>query len=235
MPATVDTSHMDAAKKVEGDRVVYSMHYSNENPTIAPQTQSTFDLAPRFSVSTFKDYDSLASAYSALALPMSTVMPAIRAKAEEIMAGSVDRRDQALKIYDWISTHVRYVALEFGQGSIVPHSADHVLSVGYGDCKDHAILFAALLKAKGIDSNLALINAGNTYTVAKVPSLAPFNHPITWLSEFRLYADTTNGRVVPFGLLPLPEYGKPVLHVGNATGALHQPPPYEHVYIFGIL
>jgi hypothetical protein len=44
------------------------------------------------------------------------------------------------------------------------------------------------------------------------------------LPEFQLYADTTNGANVPFGFLPNSEYGKPVLHIGDAGGALHETP-----------
>ena len=97
---------------------------------------------------------------------------------------------------------MRYVALEFGRGGIIPHNADSVLANGYGDCKDHTALFAAMLKAKGIASNLVILNATDIHTLAKVPTIAPFNHMIAWLPEFHLYADTTAGKVTPFGLLP---------------------------------
>jgi transglutaminase-like putative cysteine protease len=224
MAPIMETRSINPTKKNDGDRVVYTLHYSNTKPTMPSKIQSPYDLSPRFSLSTFKDYDALANAYSALALPSITVTPAIQAKADEITAGITDRKEQAHKIYDWVAMHVRYVAIELGQGGIVPHSADHVLTDVYGDCKDHAVLFAALLKAKGIDSNLVLINGANTYTLGKAPTLAPFNHMIVWLPAFHLYADTTAGRIMPFGLLPLPEYGKPVIHIGDSAGALHQTP-----------
>ena len=224
MTPSIDTANLNPSKKVTGDRVVYTLHYSNTKPTMPSKIQSAYDLAPRFSVSTFKDYDALATAYAALASPSLIVTPAIQAKADEITAGITDRKEQAHKIYDWIAMHVRYVAIEFGQGGIVPHSADHVLLDAYGDCKDHAVLFAAMLRAKGIDSNLVLINGSNSYTLGKAPTLLPFNHMIIWLPEFHLYADTTGGRLVPFGLLPRLEYGKPVIHIGDNTGALHRVP-----------
>ena len=224
MTLTLDSRDLNPAKSTDGDGLLYTVHYSNLHPSPDSAIQSVFDLAPRLSVSTFKDYDALAAAYALLATPAIGVTPAIQAKADEIAAGTSDRREQAHKIYDWVSLHIRYVALEFGQGGIVPHDADRVLADGYGDCKDHAVLFAALLKAKGISANLVLINATNTYTVAKVPTMAPFNHVIVWLPDFRFYADTTNGRLVPFGLLPVPEYGKPVLHIADRSGAVHQIP-----------
>ncbi len=155
-------------------------------------------------MSSYPDYDALAKAVGALALPTTAVTPAIQAKADEIAGGSKNHKDETRKIYDWIGAHIRYVAIELGQGGYVPHSADSVLAHGYGDCKDNAVLFAALLKARGIDSKLVLINLTNIYTVAKVPTLGPFNHMISWLPEFHMYADATNASIVSFGGLAPP-------------------------------
>ncbi|HWY61706.1 MAG TPA: DUF3857 and transglutaminase domain-containing protein [Rhizomicrobium sp.] len=224
MALTLETRSLDAVKSADGDRVLYKIRYTNQHPLFGAVPQADYDLMPRLSVSTFKDYDALAAAYAPLAAPALTVTPAIQARADEIVAGTSDRREQVRRIYDWVSAHIRYLALEFGQGGIVPHDADHVLANGYGDCKDHATLFVALLKARGIPANLVLINGTNIYTAAKVPTIAPFNHMIVWLPDLRLYADTTNGRVVPFGLLPNAEYGKPVVHIADKSGALHQIP-----------
>ena len=224
LPLYVEAHGLTAVKTTSGDRTLYTIHYANAKPVMPGQAQSGFDLEPRLSLSTFKDYDAFAATYGAMALPAIAVTPAIQAKADEITAGVPDRRDQAHRIYNWVAGHIRYVALEFGQGGIVPHAADRVLANAYGDCKDHAVLFAALLKAKGIESNLVLINSGNAFTVAKVAAMAPFNHMITWIPDFHLYADTTNGRFVSFGLLPMSEYGKPVIHIGDRSGALHATP-----------
>jgi hypothetical protein len=105
----------------------------------------------------------------------------------------------------------------------VPHPADKVLSNGYGDCKDHAILFSALLKAKGIASHTALINLGASYALANAPTFGSLNHAITWLPDFNLYVDTT-AAVAPFGVLPFEEYGKPVVLAGAATPAVRRTP-----------
>jgi len=156
--------------------------------------------------------------------PTLTVTPQIQAKADEITAGVGDRREQARRIYDWVSRHVRYVAIEFGAGGIVPHAPDSVLTNAYGDCKDHAALFLALLKAKGIDGNAVLINGRDSYTVAAVPTFGAFNHMIAWLPEFALYADTTSGQAA-FGTLPNAEYGKPVVVLGVERDALRHIAP----------
>src|SRR5262249_4006254 len=93
----------------------------------------------------------------------------------------------------------------------------------YGDCKDHTVLFASLLKAKGIESEMVMINGNDSYSLSEVPTLAQLNHLISWLPEFGLYADTTSG-LAPFGTLPLEEYGKPVVHATVAGKALRKTP-----------
>jgi transglutaminase-like putative cysteine protease len=49
-------------------------------------------------------------------------------------------------------------------GRVVPNDAASVLHNKFGDCKDKATLMWALLAAKGISSEQALINLGNAYT-----------------------------------------------------------------------
>lgn len=224
MPLTVEAVQLTAETTKGADSTTYGIHYSNAKPVSDDNVPlARFDRSPRFSLSSFPSYDALAGAYAALAEPKLVVTGAIQAKADEITAGATGRRERVEKIYNWVSSHIRYVAVEFGLGSIVPHDADSVLANGYGDCKDHAALFTALLKAKNIRSNLVLVNSSNAYTVAKVPTLGAFNHVITWIPDLKIYADTT-ARTPPFGFLPRSEYGKPALHIGDAARALHSIP-----------
>ncbi|HUO91359.1 MAG TPA: DUF3857 and transglutaminase domain-containing protein [Rhizomicrobium sp.] len=211
-------------KSTHGGTTTYSVAFSVDKP-VSDLTEpvSNFDRGPKFSVSTFKTYDQLAQAYARLVQAKVAVTPAIAAQANTITAGTADPREQARRIYDWVSMHVRYVAIELGVGGFVPHDPESVMSRGYGDCKDHAALFASLLKAKGIDSQLVLINAVNAYTVSDVPTFSAFNHMIVWLPQFGVYADTTSG-ISSFGSLPQSEYGKPVLHVVTTGPALHRTP-----------
>ena len=54
-----------------------------------------------------------------------------------------------------------------------------------------------------------LIDTGNRYRASEAATPALFNHVLSYLPEFDLYADSTAG-VAPFGTLPADEYGKPV-------------------------
>jgi hypothetical protein len=147
------------------------------------------------------------------------VTPNVQALADQLTQGAADRREQARKLYEWVSGHIRYVAIELGQGSLVPHDVDAILANGYGDCKDDDVLLQSLLKAKGIVSQSVLINGSASYEMPDVPSLATLNHVITYIPEFKLYLDST-AQVAPFGVLPMNEYGKPIVSVSDKEAAL---------------
>ncbi len=116
-----------------------------------------------------------------------------------------------------MSKHIRYVSIWLGNGGYVPHEATKILEMRYGDCKDHAVVFEALLKAKGIASAPVLINSGNRYRLPEAATPAAFNHVFTYLPELDLYADSTIG-VAPLGTLAADEYGK-LVAVAIDTGA----------------
>jgi transglutaminase-like putative cysteine protease len=224
MPLRTEEHGIEAERRQDGDRIVYRVHAAYpEALTAEPAAVGPFQRLPRFFASSLPDYAAMARAYAALAQPKEAVTPEIQRLADRLTEGIADRKDQARALYDWVSTHVRYVAVWLAQGAIEPHAASAVLEVGYGDCKDHAVLFGALLRARGIDSEPVLINLGNEYELPGPPTLAVLNHVITWLPEFALYVDTT-ACVAPFGVLAFQEYGKPVVHAG-ATGPVERRAP----------
>ncbi len=215
---------MSFTKKSGPEGIDYKWTYSSADaqPEDAATT-SAFDRWPRLAASSFRNYDGVGHAYSELAAQKVIVTPAVSAKANEITAGIADRREQAKAVYDWVSRHIRYVAIFLDNGGMVPHDPDTILANAYGDCKDHTVLFASLLKAKGIASEIVLINGDNAYTFADVGLTMPMNHAINYLPDFKLYADTTAG-VAPFGTLPPLEYGKPVVHALTTGRAVRETP-----------
>lgn len=211
MALKIETHGVDFHKRRHGDQIVYSWHYSA--PTPAPPDHvviAPIKKTPRFYVSTFSDYRELGDAYAAAAAPKMAVTPQIQALADRLTRGLDDKRAQAKALYEWVSGHIRYVAVELGRGSLVPHAAQAVLTNGYGDCKDHVTLLGALLKAKGIASEGVLIDSGANYDLTEAPTFSGLNHIITYVPSLDLYLDST-AVVAPFGVLPFDEYGKPVV------------------------
>lgn len=174
------------------------------------------DYSPRVVISSMASGTDLARAYRALVPDATRPTPAVSALAERLTRGITDPRLQAKSLYDWVRLNVRYVNVVLERGGFVPRPLDSIVANSYGDCKDHATLLGALLKAKGLDSTPVLIQAGNAYWVPAPGALQAFNHMITYVPSLDLYLDAT-GRYTAFGALPPADAGKQVLHV--ATGA----------------
>jgi len=192
---------------------------------------SPFDRDPMLLASTFKSYEELGRAFGDAAAPKAAVTPEIAALAEEITSGINDRRAQAAAIDAWMKKNIRYVAVYLSLGRVVPHDAATVLAEKFGDCKDKVTLMSALLAAKGITSEEALINLGNAYKLPQPPTLATLNHVILYLPEFDLYDDPTVSWAA-FGVLSPEAYDKPVVHVAPAIVRLARTPamrPQDHV------
>lgn len=174
-----------------------------------------------FAASTFPDYAALGTAYAAQA--NAGPSDATRALAARLTKTIPDRHDQAEALYDYVSTQIRYVGLQLGSGRVVPRSPDAVLASGYGDCKDHVVLLQALLASVGIESVPALISTKPRYDLPQPPTLDVLDHVILYLPDFHLFADATSG-YAPFGVLPIGEYGKPVILAGATGGRLDRVP-----------
>ena len=179
------------------------------------------DFAPAVHVTTFADRSALAAAYQAGARPKTDPTPAIQALAQELTAGATTERDKVLRLYNWVSRHIRYVSLEIGAGGYIPHPAQSILDHRYGDCKDHVVLLEALLRAVGIESTPALVNLGRAMRLPELTLLTPFNHVITYVPSLGLYLDST-ARFAPLGMLPEEVMDKPVLL--TATGQVARTP-----------
>lgn len=155
----------------------------------------------------------MARAYEARAADKYRVTPEVQKLANQITKSIAEPKDQARALYNWVSKEIRYVAIYFGAGGVVPHYADEIIKNRYGDCKDKTTLLIALLNAKGIAASSADINSGNSYALPRLAVLGPFNHVITYLPQWDIYLDPTAERA-PFGVLPYNELDKPTVLTG---------------------
>ena len=218
-PATLDIRHDEQLMKYqesqEGEQIV--RRWSASTAPGAVSDKNAADLAfslPAVRISTFPDFDAIASAYYRPAKEKAVVTPEVQTLADEITKDKRDTKEQAHALYDWVTHNIRYVAVYFGSGRFVPNDTATILSRRFGDCKDAATLLSALLAAKGIASEHVLINASSTYRLAKTATLSAFNHVIVYIPSLDRYVDPT----VPFGnfdRLPLTDSGKPVVRVSD--------------------
>jgi transglutaminase-like putative cysteine protease len=214
-PASMPIIHAEQQFNYEetraGDTVVHrwSGHFQIPQST----EQNVADLTtrlPRFSFSTFRSYEAIGAAFYDGAKPLLEVTPAVADLAEDITRGKTEHRQQAEAIFDWVTANIRYLAVLLGSGRVVPNPPETVIANRYGDCKDVATLMGALLAAKGIASEYALIHTNPVYRLDTSPLTGSFNHVILYLPEFDLYADPTSALSF-VGRLPRADLGKPVL------------------------
>jgi tetratricopeptide (TPR) repeat protein len=195
-------------ERADGDRRILTWHSSftkrpseTEEENILKILREVGGKQPDVQISTFKSWQDVGRWYVDLEQPRAEVTDSIRAKADEIVKGQRTKLGKAKAIFEYVETNIRYVSLSFGLGRFQPHSAPDVLASQYGDCKDKATLFQALLAAEKIESFPVLINSQHKID-PDVPSPLQFDHLISLvlLDGTQYWADTTAG-AAPFGLL----------------------------------
>jgi hypothetical protein len=236
----VSTTVQPSIRKDGGEKIYEwkTSHLRKADTGDAKNRKKTADKKPSIQITTFKTWQELGEWYRGLAASRAAVTPAIQKKEQEITAGLTTDAAKQQAIYSYVSTQIRYIALNFGIGRLQPHFAETVLHNKYGDCKDKHTLFAALMKAAGYEVWPALIGA-DIKLDPDVPSLAQFNHVISVLPNGKqiTWLDTTE-EVAPFGILDsslrdkqalvIPAKGVPSLKKTPAN------PPFSTSFLFNM-
>lgn len=206
----------------EDGTVRYRFHYANRDPVETDEmTVSSMDTAPYVRISSIASMLEEAKLYQAAAHDREQPTERVRQLADEITVGIADPKEQARALYNWVATQIRYVGIYLGDGGIVPNYADDILRNLYGDCKDKSTLLVALLAAKGIGAESAMVNSGYVFTLPKLGDISPINHVITYLPAWDLYVDATD-RYAAFGELSYSVSDKPT--VLGKSGRYHRTP-----------
>ena len=219
---------MEQSENGEKDgRKVVAWRYANPKPMQDERRDFSVydpDRETGFAFSTFRSYEQIATAYGVRALPKAAVTNRVRELAADIVRETREQREQARLLYEWVAKHITYAGNCIGIGAVVPRDIGFILDNKMGDCKDHATLLQALLRARGIESTQALVNAGSVYSLPKIPVVSTVNHVINYLPAFDLYVDSTSDST-PFGMLPFSDQDKPVLLVEGFKAGLKTPRP----------
>lgn len=220
-----------------GGRAVYRWTNSQLKPTSSDSDKKEKPASegerPDLAWTSFRTWQELGDWYHSLAAPQSVPNDAVRAQADALTQGAKTPEDQVKAIYTFVSTHIRYIGIDFGIGRYEPHPAAEVLANQYGDCKDKDTLLEALLHAKGFITAPALIGVGFD-AVPDLPSPGQFNHVITTvqLPSGRIWLDATP-EVAPYRLLVSAIRDKQALVIpASGAAALEKTPalpPYPFV------
>lgn len=228
-PATMPARHEGrgmSERMVERDgRKIVEWRWANPQPVKSERRDySVFDAEKEvgYAFSTFADHAAIAAAYGVRALPKARPSERVAALAAGVVSGKNDKREQARALYEWVAGNITYAGNCIGIGAVVPRDLAFVLDNKMGDCKDHATLLQAMLESVGIKSTQALVNAGSSYGLQRIPVAFAVNHVINYLPEFDLFVDSTSD-ATPFGMLPFSVQGKPVLLVEGHRNGLKTP------------
>jgi len=185
----------------EGDRRIYTWSVKNFVPDGKKREQEEIDDTPDVQLSSFTDWQQIATWYTKLQSERAVPDDAVKKKAAELTRGATMPEEKTRRLYDFVAQNIRYVSLSFGVGRLQSHAASEVLQNGYGDCKDKHTLLQAMLAAEDIKSYPVLIHSDRKLD-QDVPSPAQFDHLITAVKfgENLTWLDST-AEVAPYGLI----------------------------------
>lgn len=93
-----------------------------------------------------------------------------------------DALSQLRGVHDWVRTHIRYLADDTRNHSILPHDPDSVLTTGFGDCKDRAYLICALAQRLNLAVHLGVVSTTPSPPFVRMTPWQ-FNHVICAYSD----------------------------------------------------
>lgn len=139
----------------------------------------------------------------------------------------VNRQETISRIVAALHKGVRYTGIEFGQASLQPTPAAEILKRHYGDCKDEAALLVAMLRAAGIEADMALLDTGPGIDVDPDLPGMQFDHAIVYVPAAQgsdaLWIDAT-AEFSEVGTLPQMDEGRLSLIIAEGTTGLTMTP-----------
>ena len=190
---------------------------------------ATKDIAPRLSYSSVKSWDAVYEWYKELAKERYATDEAIEETVRAITANLPAPSDKIRALYHFVTSQIRYVGIELGQGAYQPSPACQVFQMRYGDCKDKTTLLISMLNLVGIKAFPVLLNPTPYEQVdIEIPSLGQFSHVITAVpgDEGRyLWLDATS-EVCSYGDLPASDQGRRGFVIGDKRGEFVEIPTF---------
>ena len=116
-------------------------------------------LYPEIEFSTGRSWHQVAAEYARLSNDQLQSKD-VQALIAGVKANNGTRSALVRRMVEILHKKIRYTGVEFGESSLVPQFPSQTLKRGYGDCKDKAVLLAAMLRSAGVPASLALLNSG---------------------------------------------------------------------------
>lgn len=194
---------VEAASSTEKDRLHTILWEMHNLPALSrePRSPGVTETSPYVHVSTFADWSKLGEWYAKLIEPQFALDHALQEELARLVKGRHSEQEKITAIQEFVLRNTHYVALEFGIYSYKPYPVSQTYARRFGDCKDKASLMIALLRAAGIEADIALLRTRSMGDVVPEPaSIALFDHAIVYIPKYKLWLDGTaeySGRELP--------------------------------------
>ncbi|BAH39836.1 MAG TPA: DUF3857 domain-containing protein [Gemmatimonas aurantiaca] len=223
MPTIVERNLVARRQEEDRDgRRRYRWMANDQTPLRAePFAADSNGVAQSITVSGAGTWSAVAAWYNTLARDRYLVSPAVGRVVDSVVAAASPRsRADSLRAWHrWVTQDIRYVSVALGIGGYQPRTADEVLRTGFGDCKDKASLFIAVLRRAGIEAEPVVLALTGKPDPA-VPSIFQFNHVIAAVRDGASwqYTDLT-ADIFPYSEIPESYQGAFAIRVTAAGGA----------------
>jgi|GEM_PF-820754 len=175
-----------------GERIYRWVARRVERVQSEPEMPGLTELVPYVHVSTFADSDAMGAWYAKFIEDQWEMTPDVKAKVAELTEGLSTQEEKVRSIHRWVVQQTHYVGLEFGVHGYRPYKVRQIFERRFGDCKDKALLMAAMLRQAGFDAGMVMVRTRDNGEIFATPSsLAVFNHVICYVPELDLFLDGT--------------------------------------------
>ncbi|NAY92349.1 DUF3857 domain-containing protein [Muricauda sp. JGD-17] len=208
-------SNISVQKKEEESKIVYTAKSlpALEEESLSPPFQSISPrLASRLRKFNYKGFEAEVNTWKDMGSWIDDKLLTGRTEldqetvtmAKTLVEGVDDDLEKAKIIYKYVQDNTRYISVQIGIGGLQPIAAIEVDRVKYGDCKGLSNYTMALLKAVGVESYYAVVQAGNNKIDFEedFADLSQGNHAIVAIpynDEYH-WIDCTS-QVHPFGFI----------------------------------
>ena len=222
-----DRVHQLPALAIDRSEAAGRRHVVYEQTGMSAGHDSDVDLytnepgTPMLEFATGASWKAVAAGYATMADPQM-----VPSETQSILPTDLpaDRMDRIGAIVSRLHEQVRYTGVEFGAARLTPQRPSEVIQRHYGDCKDKATLLVAMLRAAGIDADVALLSTGPGMDVdAQLPGMNQFNHAIVYVpaadKQPAVWIDATAEYFQP-GILPFEDSGRMALVIAPGADKL---------------
>ncbi len=121
-------------------------------------------------------WDGLRPRLAPLLEAKAAVTPAMKAKAEELIAGKATDTQKAEALYDWTATAIKYQPVGMDDYSYLPRPAGEIFDSKAGNALDKPFLLYAMLKAAGLNPGFAYVHSKDSPFSDKLVNIRQFDY-----------------------------------------------------------